>query len=148
MKHRVLFVCVGNSCRSQMAEAFAKAYGMDVLEAYSGGLSPAQLVDPHTKAVMAERGIDLERHFPKPIEEALRYQPNLIVNMSGSPLPSFASGIAAENWTVRDPVGEQPAIHREVRDLVEERVMTLILRMRQQKPSPEPGARFKFGRMA
>jgi arsenate reductase len=147
MKQRVLFVCVGNACRSQMAEAFARAYGLDVMEASSGGLSPGAIVDPYTKAVMAERGLDLERHFPKTIEEALRGEPSLIVNMSGAPMPAAAAGIALEAWTVRDPIGEAAAIHREVRDLIEERVMQLVLRLRQRKPRAEEPPRYKFGRM-
>lgn len=130
MKQRVLFLCVGNACRSQMAEAFARAYGHDVLEAYSGGLSPAMKVDSNTKLVMRERNLDLESHFPKPIEEALRYEPTWIVNMSGARLPHFAQHIAGEDWKVRDPVGEDTPVHREVRDQIEMLVMQLILRMR------------------
>ncbi len=130
MKQRVLFVCVGNSCRSQMAEAFARAYGHDVMEAHSGGLSPAMGVDANTKLVMKERNLDLESHFPKPIEEALRYEPTWIVNMSGARLPHFAQHVASEEWKVRDPVGEAAPVHREVRDQVEMLVMQLVLRMR------------------
>lgn len=156
MSQRVLFLCVGNSCRSQMAEGFARAYGHDVIDAVSGGLSPAMLVDPSTKLVMGERGISLESHFPKTLEEALTPVPMLIVNISGSPLPHFAADIPSEAWRVRDPVGEVPAVHREVRDEVEGLVMNLILRLRQKKPAPPtPSApdaggakRFKFGRMA
>lgn len=130
MKQRVLFICIGNACRSQMAEAFARAYGHDVMEAHSCGLSPAMKVDTNTKLVMAERNLDLESHFPKPIEEALRYEPTWLVNMSGAKLPFFAQKIAGEEWTVRDPVGEAAPVHREVRDQIEMLVMQLILRMR------------------
>lgn len=130
MKQRVLFVCVGNACRSQMAEAFARAYGHDVMEAYSGGLSPGMSVDRNTKLVMKERNLDLEKQFPKPIEEALLYEPTWIVNMSGAKLPHFAQKIASEEWKVRDPVGEAAPVHRDVRDQIEMLVMQLILRMR------------------
>ena len=156
MKKRVLFLCVGNSCRSQMAEGFALAYGHDVIKPVSAGLSPAMLVDPSTKLVMGERGISLESHFPKAIEEALTPMPMLIVNISGSALPHHVAGIASEVWRVRDPVGEVPSVHREVRDEVAGLVLNLILRLRQNKPAPPtPSApdaggakRFKFGRMA
>ncbi len=155
MKQRILFLCVGNSCRSQMAEGFARAYGHDVIEAVSAGLAPAMLVDPSTKLVMGERGISLDSHFPKTLEEALTPVPGLLVNISGSAVPHYAAGIAAEAWRVRDPVGEVPAVHREVRDEVEGLVMNLILRLRQKQPAPPtPSApdaggakRFKFGRM-
>lgn len=118
MKQRVLFVCVGNSCRSQMAESFARAYAHDVIEPLSAGLSPAMLVDPNTKAVMKERGISLDAYFPKRIEEAIVLMPALIVNMSGAALPRQVAGVASEAWRVRDPVGEVQGAHREVRDEV------------------------------
>lgn len=154
MKQRVLFLCVGNSCRSQMAEGFARAYGHDVIEPVSAGLAPAMLVDPNTKAVMGERGISLETHFPKGLEEVLKPVPALLVNLSGAAVPHFAAGIPAENWRVRDPVGEVQGVHREVRDEVEGLVMNLVLRLRQRRPAAAPvqeqpsgPKRFKFGRM-
>ena len=158
MKHRVLFLCVGNSCRSQMAEGFARAYGHDCIEAVSAGLSPAMIINPSTKAVMGERGISMEAQFAKPIELALVPVPTLLINMSGAALPNSVAGIPSESWRVRDPIGEVQGVHREVRDQVEGLIMNLILRLRQLQPAPvqtnaapvAPVAtkRFKFGRMA
>lgn len=149
MKQRVLFLCVGNSCRSQMAEGFARAYGHDVMDPVSAGLSPAMIVDPNTKAVMGERGISLENHFPKTLEEAMTPMPKLLVNISGAAVPHFAAGIPTESWRVRDPIGEVQGVHREVRDEIEGLVMNLVLRLRQRaEPKPEAPRRFKFGRMA
>ena len=153
MKQRVLFLCIGNSCRSQMAEGFARVYGHDVIEVVSAGMSPAMLVDLNTKAVMAERGVSLENQFPKPLDQAaLTPLPNLLINMSGMSVPHFASEIPSEVWRVRDPVGEVQGVHREVRDQVEGLVMNLILRLRQRLGKPAPAAedkpkRIKFGRM-
>lgn len=150
MRQRVLFVCVGNACRSQMAEGFARAYGHDVMEAVSAGVSPGMLVDGNTKAVMGERGISLEEHFPKTVEEAVRPLPTMVVNMSGVGLPMMLAGVATEVWKVRDPVGEPVGVHREVRDEIEGLVMNLILRLRQRRPTgetPSTGRRIKFGRM-
>jgi arsenate reductase len=150
MRQRVLFVCVGNACRSQMAEGFARAYGHDVIEAVSAGLSPAMLVDRGTKAVMEERGVSLEDHFPKTVAEALRPPPALVVNMSGLALPPGLAGLPSEAWPVRDPIGEAVGVHRAVRDQVESLVMNLILRLRQEKPTvaaPSTPRRIKFGRM-
>jgi arsenate reductase len=156
MKQRVLFLCVGNSCRSQMAEGFARSYGHDVIEPVSAGLAPAMLVDPNTRAVMGERGISLDNHFPKGLEDVLKPLPALLVNLSGAAVPHFAAGIPSENWRVRDPVGEVQGVHREVRDEVEGLVMNLVIRLRQRKPAAEPvqeaapaapPKRFKFGRM-
>jgi arsenate reductase (thioredoxin) len=156
MKHRVLFLCIGNSCRSPIAEAFARAYGHDIIEPVSAGLSPANFVDPNTKAVMAERGISLDDAFPKPIDMALKPPPNLIVNISGQALPYHAAHLPVEIWQVRDPVGEAQGVHREIRDEIEGLVMKLILRLRTQSTTPmrtntSPAAkapRYKFGRMA
>jgi arsenate reductase len=152
MKQRVLFLCIGNSCRSQMAEGFARAYGHDVIDVVSAGLSPAMLVDLKTKAVMEERGISLGDQFPKPLEQALKPLPDLLINMSGSSVPHFASEIPSELWRVRDPVGEAQGVHREVRDQVEGLVMKLILRLRQRRLASGPAVqekprRIKFGRM-
>jgi arsenate reductase len=149
MKQRILFLCLGNSCRSQMAEAFARAYGHDVIDPVSAGLTPALQVDPRTRAVMAERGISLDQQFPKPLEEVLSPLPTFLINLSGAPVPRVAASIPTEAWTVRDPVGSSEAFHREVRDDIEARVMQLILRLRQHKPDPSQSPRrFKFGRMA
>jgi len=71
-KKRVLFVCVGNSCRSQMAEAFARLYGNDVIIAASAGISPAYSVAPDTMRAMREKNLDLRDHFPK----SLRHSPS------------------------------------------------------------------------
>lgn len=139
-----------------MAEGFARAYGHDIIDAVSAGLSPANFVDPHTKAVMAERGISLDEAFPKPIDLALKPMPTLIVNISGQALPYHAAHLPVEIWNVRDPIGEAQGVHREIRDQVEGLVMKLILRLRQQSPTPlrtnaDPAAkapRYKFGRMA
>ena len=82
-KKRVLFVCIGNSCRSQMAEGFARTYGDDVLIAASAGLAPAFSVAPDTQRAMLEKNIDLRDHFPKSIRHLGRSQFDLVVNMSG-----------------------------------------------------------------
>ena len=56
-KKRVLFVCIGNSCRSQMAEAFARAYGADIMEAQSAGVNPATYIAPLTRQTLGERNL-------------------------------------------------------------------------------------------
>src|SRR2546428_11597948 len=65
VKKRVLFGCIGNSCRSQMAEGFARAYGSDVMVARSAGLSPATVIAPLTRQGVAERKFRLDDHFPE-----------------------------------------------------------------------------------
>jgi len=131
---RVLFVCIGNACRSQMAEAFARAYGSDVIIPASAGLAPAMDVARTTVKLMAEKEIDLRDHFPKAIRHLGRAQFDLVVNMSGMHLPEdLASRAKVLEWEVEDPVFMDFEDHREVRDQIEKLVMKLILDLRQEE---------------
>ena len=130
-KTNVLFLCIGNSCRSPMAEGFANKYGSDVLSAQSAGLGPAISVDVLTKKVMAEKNIDLSESFPKGVNEIDLDQFDLVINMSGSKLPS--ARIAVEDWKVRDPVGQSEEVFREIANIIEQLVMRLILELRTGK---------------
>ena len=99
-KKHVLFVCIGNSCRSQMAEGFARAYGDDILVARSAGTSPAAIIQPLTSQVMALCNVRLDGQFPKGLEILAREHFDVIVNMSGQKLPAlpvrrFANGRCA-----------------------------------------------------
>jgi arsenate reductase (thioredoxin) len=127
-KKRVLFVCVGNSCRSQMAEAFARAYGADVLDVRSAGLSPAVLIAPLTKQVLAEHNLNLDGHFPKGMDLAAREQYDILVNMSGTPIS--LPGAQVLNWPVQDPIGQKESVYRSVANQIERLVMRLILEVR------------------
>jgi arsenate reductase len=124
---RVLFVCLGNACRSQMAEGFARMYGKDVMIAESAGLAPALVVPEETKQIMAEKNVDLSAHFPKPVSIFPPGHFDRVVNMSGYPTPAFP---AAVEWKVRDPIGGSPEQYRAVRDQIEQLVMKLILDLR------------------
>lgn len=132
---RVLFVCLGNSCRSQMAEAFAKAYGPDVLAAESAGLAPASIIVDQTILAMDEKNISLDEHHPKPLDEFQPGQFDLVVNMTTYALPG---GFAAleERWPVPDPIMMPMKKFKAVRDDIERRVMQLILRQRQAADPP------------
>jgi arsenate reductase len=131
---RVLFVCIGNACRSQMAEGFARAYGSDVMIAASAGLAPAMNVARDTKKAMAEKNIDLRDHFPKSIRHLGRSQFDIAVNMSGSQLPeALASKVTEIEWDVDDPVYMDYEGHCGVRDQIEKLVMKLVLELRQER---------------
>jgi arsenate reductase len=131
---RILFVCIGNACRSQMAEAFARAYGSDVIIPASAGLAPAMDVARVTTKLMAEKEIDLRDHFPKAIRHLGRVQFDVVVNMSGMDLPEdLASRAKVLVWDVEDPVFMDYEDHREVRDQIEKLVMKLILDLRQEE---------------
>jgi len=127
-KKRVLFVCIGNSCRSQMAEAFARAYGSDIMLAQSAGLSPSMIIQPLTRQVLAERNLSVDGQFPKDMEIARSEPFDLVVNMSGFPVA--VPGARAVEWTVPDPIGREEAVYRTVASQIEGLVMQLILELR------------------
>ena len=139
----VLFVCIGNSCRSQMAEGFARTYGTDVLQPWSAGLAPASIVQPMTIQVMAAKNINIQDQFPKSIHEMDLNAFDVIANMSGQAMPL---GVQANvlPWVVVDPMGQSEEVYVGVRDQIEGLVMQLILDLRRHvraaevKPSATP----------
>ena len=134
---RVLFVCIGNACRSQMAEGFARAYGSDVIIPASAGLAPAMGVSRETRKVMAEKDIDLRDHFPKAIRHLGRAQFDLVVNMSGEEISAEkAPGATVVEWEVDDPVSMDYEDHCKVRDQIETLVMKLVLDLRSAPKEP------------
>jgi arsenate reductase len=131
-KKRVLFVCIGNSCRSQMAEAFARAYGSDILEVWSAGLAPATIVAPLTKLMLNERNIPAADLFPKSLGDLRGEAFDVVVNLSGTALPPFPQTPAPRVivWPVTDPIGQKESVYRDVADRIESLVMGLILELR------------------
>jgi arsenate reductase len=134
---RILFICIGNACRSQMAEGFARAYGPDVITPASAGLAPAMGVVRDTKKVMAEKNIDISDHFPKAIRHLGRAQFDLVVNMSGMEIPeAVALKVPVIDWDVEDPVLMEYEDHCKIRDQIEKLVMKLILDLREESKAP------------
>jgi arsenate reductase len=132
-RKRVLFLCIGNACRSQMAEAFARTYGADILIAGSAGLAPAMKIATDTLKAMAEKNIDLRDQFPKSLRHLGRAEFDLVVNLSGSSVPEdLASRTKILEWEVDDPVFMKYDQHCEIRDEIEKLVMSLIIDLRQQ----------------
>ncbi len=127
---RVLFVCVGNACRSQMAEGFAHKYGKDVMAPYSAGLAPAMVVPEETRQTMAEKNIDISSQFPKPVSLFPNANFDLVVNISGYPIPRYPLAV---EWKVNDPIGGSDDLYRATRDQIEQLVMKLILELRRKK---------------
>jgi len=125
---RVLFVCFGNACRSQMAEAFARAYGSDVVTPGSAGLWPASAIPQFTVELMREKGIGMDGHFPKGLYWSVQ-EWDLVVNMSGMPLPRKLAP-ALRKWEVEDPIALPPERHREIRDQIEGLVRGLVEELR------------------
>lgn len=132
MKKKVLFLCIGNMCRSPMAEALARKYGSDVLEVSSAGLMPQLNAHAYTRSVLKEKNVELGDHLPRRFRDLDLSQYDLVVNMTGSPL-SANLGVPVENWDVEDPYGGTEDDFRTVREVIEMAVMHLILRVRTGK---------------
>ncbi len=125
---RLLFVCVGNSCRSQMAEGLARAMGGDAVEAASAGTMRAQQVAPKAVQVMAELGIDISGQEPKgltreSIDDADRV---LIMGCDARDMCPAAWLEDAIDWELEDPMGQGVEKYREVRDLIRQHVEDLL----------------------
>jgi arsenate reductase len=126
----VLFVCIGNACRSQMAEAFARAYGSDILRAHSAGLAPASGLPFLTRQTLSEKNVPSEGQFPKDLESFAGKPFDVVVNISGEQLPSTFGAARMVEWNVRDPIGESESVYRAVAAQIEGLVMRLILELR------------------
>lgn len=126
---RVLFACVGNSARSQMAEGFARRLGGDEIEVMSGGSNPAGRVLPEAIVAMRERGIDIGDHTSKGFDEPWIREADLVVTMGcgDDACPAFI-GKKMEDWQLPDPAGADAAAFRRVRDEIETRVRQLLAR--------------------
>ena len=96
---RVLFVCNENCNRSQMAEAFARMYGGDSVEAYSAGCRPAEAVHPKAIAAMRELGYDLRRHFPKALSDLPDVEYDVAVVMCDAGCPGLKASLACARPT-------------------------------------------------
>jgi arsenate reductase len=125
---RILFVCVENAGRSQMAEAFAKKYGKDKFDVYSAGNKPAERISPVVVEAMKEKSIDISTNRPKLLTYQMAQDADLIVTMGCNdqgicPGPFFKP---TEDWSLEDPKGKPIAKVREIRDDIERRVQKLI----------------------
>lgn len=142
MKQRILFVCIGNAVRSQMAEGFARVYGWDCIVPASGGLSPANRIDPAAVRLMSDIGIDIVEHFPKYYDAVAQMGFDRIVNISGHSLPGDPPKCPVTVWTVEDPVGKADERYREARDQIQKLIIGLVDEIRRsQPPAPAPERR-------
>lgn len=119
---RVLFVCVENSNRSQMAEAFARIHFGSRIEARSSGSQPSGKVHPKAIASMRELGYDLSKHKSKPLSEIPNIEFDLVATMGcGDECPNVAAR-RHESWDIPDPREMAPDEFRKVRDSIERKV--------------------------
>jgi ArsR family transcriptional regulator len=130
-KTKVLFICLGNSCRSPMAEAIARHRYPDLIDASSAGLMALGVIASPTTAVLTERKVPAAGLASKPLTEQSRRAAELIINMSGRPgsWMSKDGGPRVEDWDVGDPYGSDLDVYREICDDIERRLKDLALRL-------------------
>ena len=127
---KVLFVCIENSCRSQIAEAFAKIHGKDVLEPYSSGSRPSGIVNPKAIASMKEVGYDLSAHKSKSLSEIPDIEYDYVITMGCGDACPFIKAKHHEDWGIPDPKNMDMEGFRKVRSTIEEKVMELVGRLK------------------
>jgi protein-tyrosine-phosphatase len=121
----VLFVCVHNAGRSQMAAALLDLRSGGRIDVRSAGSAPADELNPVVVAVMAELGLDLSREFPKPLTDSAVQAADVVVTMGcGDACPIFP-GKRYEEWTLDDPAGQDVETVRRIRDEIDARVQRL-----------------------
>ncbi|MDX2128042.1 MAG: arsenate reductase ArsC [Chloroherpetonaceae bacterium] len=126
---RVLFVCIENSNRSQMAEAFARMHGGSTLEAFSSGSKPSGKVNPKAIAAMQELGYDLAKHHSKALTEIPDVEYDFVATMGCGDECPFIRAKQREDWAIPDPKHLEPEEFRKVRDLIESKVKDMLLRI-------------------
>ncbi len=132
---KAMFLCTGNSCRSQMAEGFARELGKGLIEPFSAGVMPAGVIQPRAIAVMKELGIDISGQRSKPIDEKLLRRMDVVITLCGNAeasCPWTPPEIKRLYWPVKDPVGTIGAEEtimkefRRARDEIREKIAAFI----------------------
>jgi arsenate reductase len=126
---KLLFVCIENSNRSQMANAFAKILGGDTVTAYSAGSRPSGIVNPKAIAAMAELGYDLSTHESKSLDDVPHSGYDAVVTMGCGDACPFVEARIHEDWALPDPKHMEPEEFRAVRDEIRRRVEDLLSRL-------------------
>jgi arsenate reductase (thioredoxin) len=133
----VLFVCVHNAGRSQMAAGLTRLRSQGRIRVRSAGSAPAEEINPNAVAVLEELGIDLTNEFPKPLtDDGVRAADVVITMGCGDACPIFP-GKRYEDWELDDPAGQDLATVRRIRDEIDERVQALVGRLLRESPPSE-----------
>lgn len=123
---KVLFVCIENSCRSQMAEAYAHLLGENKIEAFSSGSRPSGRINPRAIQFMAEVGYDLNKHHSKSLDEIPQIEYDAAITMGcGDECPSVKAK-RRQDWNLGDPKNENDEKFRMIRDEIKEKVKSLV----------------------
>jgi protein-tyrosine-phosphatase len=137
---RVLFICIGNSCRSPMAESIALRDAADLFDTSSAGLSPLGVVQTLTLQTLKGNGYPTDTLHSKPILEDAWASADLVINMSGYPRErAFRHALAdlrkVEDWNVEDPFGSDPAVYQRIFEDIRSKIESLAARLRAGQPS-------------
>ena len=129
---KILFVCIENSNRSQMAQAFARIHGGNTIEAYSAGSKPSGIINPKAIAAMKELGYDLSAHHSKSLEEVKALAPfDAVVTMGCGDACPWMPAKQFMDWQIPDPKHMDEVEFRNVRDMIEQKVKSLIHQLAQ-----------------
>ena len=125
-KKKILFVCVENARRSQMAEGFAKAFGQGKLEVYSAGSRPSLEIDPLVIEVMKEKRIDRTAKRPKGLNDLPPIEMDYLITMGCEEVCPAVLAKKIMEWKIPDPKGKSIDFFREVRDIIEGKLKSLL----------------------
>ncbi|OGP15587.1 MAG: protein tyrosine phosphatase [Deltaproteobacteria bacterium GWA2_54_12] len=126
---RLLFVCVENSCRSQIAEAFARIHGKNKFEVYSAGSRPSGKVNSKAIESMREIGYDLTKHASKSLEDIPDVEYDFVATMGCNDECPFVRARRHEDWAIPDPKELSLEQFRKTRNLIERKVIDILLQM-------------------
>ncbi len=131
---RILFVCIENSNRSQMAEAFARLHGAGMVEAFSAGSRPSGRINPRAAAAMQEVGYDLTTHTSKGLDDFNGQEFDAAVTMGCGDACPLVRALQRLDWQIPDPREMPPERFREVRNLIEVKVKELLQTLSNESP--------------
>jgi arsenate reductase len=123
---KILFVCIENSCRSQMAEGFANKLGQGKIEVHSAGSNPSNEVDKMAIKVMKEKGIDISGQKSKGFGDLKEKDFDYVITMGCKDVCPFVPARQRIEWDIPDPTGKPIEAFREIRDLIERKVKEFI----------------------
>jgi arsenate reductase len=135
-KFRVLFICIGNSCRSPMAESIAIRDALDQMDSSSAGLAPLGVIQKLTLATLETNGYPTDGLSSKPILAHEWAAADLVINMSGCPKQRTfprADWHKIEDWDVEDPYGSDPANYQRIFENIRTRIESLTMRLRNRR---------------
>jgi len=122
----VLFVCVHNAGRSQMAAALTSLRSKGQIRVRSAGSAPAEEINPNAVAVLEELGIDIADEFPKPLTDDGVHAADVVITMGCGDACPIYPGKRYEDWDLDDPAGQDLETVRRIRDEIDERVQALV----------------------